>query len=75
MMALMNVITDYHAEFVEAVETYLRESGMSAFQFGLTVMNDPKFVYDLREGREPRRKTQQRVINWINENPVNNAAK
>lgn len=55
------------------VERFLAKSGMSAATFGLAAVGDPKFVYQLRKGREPRRKTVQRVTDWIN-NPTREAA-
>ena len=36
------------------VEKYLRESQVPPARFGREVMRDPRFVFDLRNGREPR---------------------
>ena len=43
------------------VEKFLRESDIPAARFGRLAMGDPRFVFDLRKGREPRRRTVERV--------------
>lgn len=43
------------------VERYLRISQTPAARFGREVMHDPRFVFDLRNGREPRDRTVNRV--------------
>ena len=43
------------------VENFLKYSSMPAARFGREVMRDPRFVFDLRNGREPRPRTVQRV--------------
>lgn len=43
------------------VEKYLRISRVPAARFGREVMRDPRFVFDLRNGREPRDRTINRV--------------
>ena len=47
------------------VEKFLRRTGMSATRFGRLAVNDPRFVLDLRNGREPRSSTAARVIDFI----------
>jgi hypothetical protein len=47
------------------VERYLRRTGMSVTKFGRLAVNDPRFVTDLRNGREPRARTARRVIDFI----------
>jgi hypothetical protein len=47
------------------VERYLRTSSVSASRFGRQVSGDPRFVFDLRKGREPRPATAARVIAHI----------
>ena len=39
------------------IERYIRQSGMPPTRFGREAVNDPRFVHDLRLGREPRPKT------------------
>jgi hypothetical protein len=43
------------------VEKFLRISKIPAARFGREVMHDPRFVFDLRNGREPRDRTVNRV--------------
>ena len=43
------------------IERYLRETGTPAARFGREAVRDPRFVFDLRLGREPRVETEQRV--------------
>jgi hypothetical protein len=47
------------------VERYLRRTGMPVTKFGRLAVNDPRFVTDLRNGREPRAHTARRVIDFI----------
>lgn len=43
------------------VEKFLKNSNMPAARFGREVLKDPRFVFDLRRGREPRPRTVERV--------------
>jgi hypothetical protein len=43
------------------VEKFLRASRIPATRFGREVLGDPRFVFDLRNGREPRSTTVHRV--------------
>lgn len=43
------------------VEKFLKTSNIPAARFGREVMRDPRFVFDLRNGREPRGRTISRV--------------
>jgi 2,4-dienoyl-CoA reductase-like NADH-dependent reductase (Old Yellow Enzyme family) len=43
------------------IERYLRETDTPATRFGREAVRDPRFVFDLRLGREPRPQTEQRV--------------
>ena len=52
-------------QFLDQIETFLRVSRMSATTFGKLAASDPTFVFELREGRECRSKTQKRVLDWI----------
>jgi hypothetical protein len=47
------------------IEGFLRRTGMPATKFGRLAVNDPRFVLDLRNGREPRSYTTARVIDFI----------
>ncbi len=43
------------------VEKFLKCSNTPAARFGREAMGDPRFVFDLRNGREPRARTVERV--------------
>lgn len=47
------------------IERWLKRSGFSATRFGREAMGDPRFVRDLRNGREPRPKTVERALAWL----------
>ena len=47
------------------IEIYLQRSGTTATRFGREVLGDPRFVFDLRKGREPRSPTAARVSAWL----------
>jgi hypothetical protein len=47
------------------VERFLSEVGMTATEFGQRSVKDPKFVHELRRGRECRRATRARVLTFI----------
>jgi len=47
------------------VERHLRNSGTAPTRFGRDAVRDPRFVLDLRAGREPRETTMRRVSAYI----------
>lgn len=47
------------------VEKYLKTSNVAPTRFGRDVVGDPRFVFDLRNGREPRPATIQRVLRYL----------
>ena len=48
------------------IEVFLRRTGMPATKFGRLAARDPRFVLDLRNGREPRDRTEQRMEHFMN---------
>ena len=48
-------------QLLREVERFLRHSEIPAARFGREVMRDPRFVFDLRNGREPRDRTIEKV--------------
>jgi hypothetical protein len=50
---------------LSTIEKYLRTSGTPPTRFGREAVNDPRFVLDLRNGREPRPATAARVIAFL----------
>ncbi|MFM2150288.1 MAG: hypothetical protein RLZZ187_2594 [Pseudomonadota bacterium] len=51
-----------HAQLVEVVDRHLVASGESASAFGRRVANDPRLVFDLREGRSPQLRLVERIL-------------
>lgn len=47
------------------VERHLRAHALAPSRFGRLVTGDPRFVFDLRRGREPRAATRDRVLAHI----------
>lgn len=52
-------------QLLREVEKFLKISNTPAARFGRMVMGDPRFVFDLRRGREPRAQTVQRVRAYL----------
>lgn len=50
---------------LSAIERYLRVSGTPPTRFGRDAVGDPRFVLDLRNGREPRLGTCARVFAYL----------
>lgn len=47
------------------IELFLRRTRMPPARFGREVLGDPNFVFDLKEGREPRSATRRKVVSYI----------
>ncbi len=47
------------------IEKCLRATGITPTRFGRMSLGDPRFVFDLRDGREPRLNTTLRVMTFI----------
>jgi hypothetical protein len=47
------------------VEKYLRQNDLPPTRFGREAMGDPRFVFDLRNGRDPRPQTIARVRAYL----------
>jgi len=50
------------------VEKFLRVTGIKPTTFGRVAVNDPRFVFDLRNGRDPRDSTVKRAREWMKNN-------
>lgn len=48
--------------FKAKVERFIVDHDMNATQFGKTFAGDPLFVFQLRDGREPRSATRDRIV-------------
>jgi hypothetical protein len=49
------------------VEKFLRRTDIPPARFGRVAMGDPRFVFDLRNGRDPRPETVARVRAYLEE--------
>lgn len=47
--------------FLNQIEAFIAEKGMTPTSFGRKYAGDNSFVFQLREGREPRLKTRRKV--------------
>jgi homoserine dehydrogenase len=54
-------------ELLEKIETFLAATGMKPSTFGDKAVNDPAFVFGLRNGREPRFSTVEKVLKFMAE--------
>jgi 2,4-dienoyl-CoA reductase-like NADH-dependent reductase (Old Yellow Enzyme family) len=47
------------------IEQFIKERRMPPARFGREAVGDPCFVFDLRDGREPRQRTVARVSAYL----------
>lgn len=57
-------------KLLDRIENHLKEARISATRFGRRAVGDPRFVLDLRLGRRPRRRTLERVENYLSRSPA-----
>lgn len=60
--------------FKAKVESFIAEQAMTPTQFGKQFAGDPLFVFQLRDGREPRTQTRQRILAAMEVYPAGVAA-
>lgn len=60
--------------FRERIEAFIVEHEMSPTLFGKTFAGDPLFVFQLREGREPRTATREKVLAAMDQHSAEAAA-
>ena len=53
---------------IEQIDAYLRLTKMSASRLGRDALGDPQFVFQLRDGREPRSSTVNRMLDYLQQN-------
>lgn len=54
----------------QAIEAYLARTNMSAREFGVLTLGDPGFVSSLKSGRSLRLDTADRVLQFMDEEPI-----
>jgi hypothetical protein len=52
---------EWPVHLLREVEKFLRQTDIAPTRFGRVAMGDPRFVFDLRNGRDPRPETVARV--------------
>lgn len=52
-------------EFLQRIEEFLTRTGMSATNFGLKCLKNPRFVFDLRKGASCTLATVDKVLDFI----------
>jgi len=51
---------------IRSIEKFLREHAMPPTLFGRRSVRDPRFVFDLRQGRQPGNRVKQRAEHFMN---------
>jgi hypothetical protein len=51
---------------IRQIEGFLRRTGLAPTRFGQLAAADPRLVFDLRNGREPRKRLTLRVEHFMN---------
>jgi hypothetical protein len=54
-------------ELLEQIEEYLAQTRTSPSTFGRLAVGDPRLVADLKSGRRLRRRTEERLRDYLNE--------
>lgn len=52
-------------DFLNFIEAFLQRNSLKATALGLKAMGDSSFVWRVRQGRECREKTQEKVLRWM----------
>lgn len=66
--------TPIHQDLLTEIEAYCAAQSMSVTRFGIRAVGGPRFVHDLRQGRECRRRTLEVVRRFIASGPTPEAA-
>ncbi|MEO7564408.1 MAG: hypothetical protein ABIR63_04360 [Sphingomicrobium sp.] len=56
---------EINVHLLREVEKFLRRSDVPPTRFGREAVGDPRFVFDLRNGRDPRPGTVARVVAYL----------
>lgn len=52
-------------DLISRIEDFISRGGLSPTSFGVRCVNDPRLLADLKEGRELRRKTREKIEAFI----------
>lgn len=53
---------------LQRIEMHLRQRRMSPTRFGREAVGDPNLIMQLKDGRELRAATEQRIIDYLSDN-------
>ena len=56
---------EWRVNLLREIERFLNRSHTAPAKFGREALGDPRFVFDLRRGREPRPGTVKRVRDFL----------
>ena len=62
-------MADARATLLAEIESYLQATGMAASRLGQVAMGDPSFVLKIRQGRNVRIDTADRIREYIRDHP------
>ena len=62
------------SELLPRIERFLEATGCKPSRFGRDAAGDSRFVFDLRDGREPRRRVRERVVAALEQLEAEHAA-
>ena len=51
---------------IPEIERFLRHTGLAPTTFGRLAVSDPRLVFDMRNGREPRESLRSRLEHFMN---------
>jgi len=54
-----------HRDLLRRIDAWMKCTGKTPTRFGREAVRDPRFVFDLRNGRRPRAATFRRVNAWL----------
>lgn len=60
-------------EILEQIEAYLAATKVSPSTFGRRAAGDPRLVFDLKQGRRPRKGTQERISRYLQDKSIEQA--
>lgn len=63
------------AKFLEDIEAFIKKTEAHPTNFGVSALNDSKFVFMLRNGRSPSGKTMERVYEYMQNQPKQETTK
>ena len=56
---------DFQDALLVKIEAFLRRHDLTPTAFGQAALKDPRFVFDLRDGRECRRAVREKVLAFM----------